>query len=115
MTFQLSFVTHCRGTAEDTVGTLSLILLLASPRAVPVALHLPSAQGHTLHHLHPSMVRTRNACSQLLHFTPQALQSRVHTMRLPLLPAGKLCSLESNSLHQISPKDAAGVMEPLED
>lgn len=32
----------------------------------------PGSQGHALHHLHQPMVRARNACSQVLHFTPQA-------------------------------------------
>lgn len=53
------------------MGTLSLILLLASLRAVPVPLHLPWLTG-TLSIL-SIMVRARNASSEVPHFTPPAL------------------------------------------
>lgn len=74
MSFQpwLSSINHCRGqhrTAEDTEGILSLILLLASLRAVPPPAHRDMLSIISI----KPMVGTRNACSEVFHFTPQAL------------------------------------------
>lgn len=70
-----SSIIHCRGTAEDSrahSGDSEPNPAAGFTQSCACASAPPLAHRDTLHHLHQPMVRA-SACSEVPHFTPQAL------------------------------------------